>query len=56
MTNFMHMLSGNVSVNLFKSDAVILVGSDLPHLLIDIRQNAASVKVPGLYDEPLDES
>ena len=33
-----------------------LVGSDLPHSLIDVRQNAASVKVPGLYDEPLEES
>ena len=33
-----------------------LVGSDLPRRLIDARQNAASVKVPGLYDEPLEES
>ena len=33
-----------------------LVGSDLPHLLIDVRQNAASVKVPRLCDEPLEES
>ena len=32
------------------------VGSDLPHLLIDVRQIAASVKVPGLFDEPLEES
>ena len=32
-----------------------LVCSDLPHPLIDIRQNAASVKVPGLYDEQLEE-
>ena len=29
-----------------------LVGSDLPHPLIDVRQNAASVKVPRLCDEP----
>ena len=34
----------------------VLVGSDLPHLLIDVRQIAASVKVPGVYDEPLEES
>ena len=33
-----------------------LVGSDLPHLLIDVRQIAASVKVPGLCDEPREES
>ena len=33
-----------------------LVGSDLPHPLIDVRQNAAAVKVPGLCDEPLEES
>ena len=50
------MLSGNVIVNVFKSDAVNLVGSDLPHTLIDVRQNNASVKVPRLCDEPLEES
>ena len=33
-----------------------LVGSDLPHPLIDVRQIAASVKLPGLCDEPLEES
>ena len=33
-----------------------LVGSDLPRSLIDVRQHASSVKVPGLYDEPLEES
>ena len=33
-----------------------LVGSDLPHPLIDVRQIAASVKVPGLCDVPLEES
>ena len=33
-----------------------LVGSDLAHLLIDVRQNAAPVKVPGLCDEPLEVS
>ena len=48
MTNFMRMLSGNVIVNVFKSDAA--------HLLIDVRQIAASVKVRGLCDEPLEES
>ena len=41
-------------VNVMESDAVFSVGSDLPHLLIDVRQYAASV--PGLYDEPLEES
>ena len=56
MTNFIRMLSGNVIVNVFKSDSSDLVGSDLPHLLIDVRQNAASVKVPELYDEPLEAS
>ena len=34
----------------------VLVGCDLPHPLIDVRQKAASVKVPGLYGEPLEES
>ena len=33
-----------------------LVGSDLPHPLIDVRQNAASVKVPRLCDKPHEES
>ena len=33
-----------------------LVGSDLPHPLIDVRQNAASVKIPKLCDEPLEVS
>ena len=33
-----------------------LVGSDLPHPVIDVRQIAASVKVPGLCDEALEES
>ena len=33
-----------------------LVGSDLPrHLLIDVRQIVASVKVPGLCDDLLEE-
>ena len=41
MTNFMRMLSGNVIVNVFKSDCSDLVGSDLPHSLIDVRQIAA---------------
>ena len=34
----------------------VLVCSDLPHTLIDVRQNAASANVPGLCDEPLAES
>ena len=34
----------------------ILVGSDLPHSLVDVRQNAASVKDPVLDDEQLEES
>ena len=34
----------------------VLVGSDLPHTLIDVRQNAAAVKVPTLCDEPFEES
>ena len=33
-----------------------LVGSDLPHPLIDVRQIAAFVKVPELCDELLEES
>ena len=33
-----------------------LVGSDLPHSLIDVRQIVAPVKVPGLCDAPLEES
>ena len=32
-----------------------MAGSDLPHALIDVRQISASVKVPGLCDEPLEE-
>ena len=56
MTNFIRLLSGTLSVNVFKSDAVKLVDSDLPRPLINVRQNAASVKVPELHDEPLEES
>ena len=33
-----------------------LVGSDLPRPLTDVRQIAASVKVSGLCDEPLERS
>ena len=33
-----------------------LVGSDLPHPLIDVGQIAASVKVRGFCDEPLEGS
>ena len=53
MTNFIRMLRDRERVQVRCSD---LVGSDLPHLLIDVRQIAASVKVPGLCDEPLEES
>ena len=60
MTNFIRMLSGNVVVNVFKPDAVIwwaAIFRPLPPLLpIDVRQIAASVKVRGLCDEPLEES
>ena len=55
MTNFIRMLSGNVIVNVFKSDAVIWWAA-IFRTLIDVRQIAASVKVPGLCDEPLEES
>ena len=34
----------------------VLVGSDLPHPLIDVRQIVASFKVPRLCDEPLEVS
>ena len=34
----------------------VLVGSDLPHRLIDVRQNAAPVKDPVIDDEQLEES
>ena len=55
MTNSSRVLTGNVIVNVFKSDAVNLVGSDLPHPLIDVRLIAASVKVRKLCDELLEE-
>ena len=55
-TNFIRMLSGNVIVIVFKSDAVIWWAAIFRTLLIDVRQIAASVKVPGLCDEPLQES
>ena len=46
----------NVLVNVFKSVRFSdLVGSDLPHPLIDVRQIAASVKVRELCDELLEE-
>ena len=60
MTNFIRMLSGIVIVNVVTSDAVIwwaAIFRPLPPLLpIDVRQIAASVKVRGLCDEPLEES
>ena len=56
MTNFIRMLSGNVFMNVFKSDAVIWWAAIFRSPLIDVRQIAASVKVPGLCDEPLEES
>ena len=34
----------------------VLVGSDLPHPLIDVRQNSASVIDPVLVDEQLEAS
>ena len=56
MTNFTRMLSGNVIVNVFKSDAVIWWAAIFRNPLIDVRKIAASVKVPGLCDEALEES
>ena len=47
MTNFIRMLMRSVIVNVFKSDAVIRWAAIFPHTLIDVRQIAASVKVPG---------
>ena len=55
MINFIRMLLGNVVVNVFKSDAVIWWAAIFCPL-IDVRQIAASVKVPGLCDEPQEES
>ena len=56
MINFIRMLLGNVSVNVFKSDAMIWWAAIFRTPLIDVRQIAASVKVPGLCDEPREES
>ena len=56
MTNFMRMSTGHVFENVLESEAVFLVCSVLPHLLIDVRQNAASVKDPVLVDEQVEES
>ena len=54
--NFIRMLVGNVLVNVFTQVACSdLVGSDLLHLLIDVRQIAASVIVQELCDELLEE-
>ena len=54
-TNFIRVLTGNVVVNVFKSDAVIWWAA-IFRTLIDVREIAASVIVPGLCDEPLEES
>ena len=43
------MLMRNVFVNVFNSDAVILVGSDLLHTLIDVLQIAAYELLEELY-------
>ena len=56
MTNFIRMLSGNVIVNVFRSYAVIWCAAIFRTHLIDVRQIAAYVKLPGLCDEPLEES
>ena len=49
------MLMRNVFVNVFKSDAVIWWAAIFRHLLIDVRQIAASVKVQEVCDELLEE-
>ena len=46
-TNFTVLLSGNVSVNVFNSDAVFWWAAIFRPSLIDVRQNTASVKVQG---------
>ena len=54
--NFMRMSTGK---RVHERDGVscsVLVGSDLPHSLIDVRQNSASVIDPVLVDEQLEES
>ena len=56
MTDGIRMLSGNAIVNVFQVSCSDLVCNDLPHPFIDVRQNAASVKVPRLCDELLEES
>ena len=56
MTNFIRVLTGNVIVNVLKSDAVIWWAAIFLHSLIDVRQIVAPVKVPGLCDAPLEES
>ena len=53
VTNFIRMLMRNVSVNVFKSDAVIWWAA-IFHTLIDVRKIAASVKVQELCDELLE--
>ena len=34
-------MMGNVTVNVMETDAVFLVGDDIPHPLIVVRQNTA---------------
>ena len=43
-----HVVGKTQIVNVFKADAVIWWAAIFRTLLIDVRQNAASVKVPGL--------
>ena len=56
VTNFIRMLSGNVIVNVFKSDAVIWWAAIFRTSLFDVRQIVASVKVRELCDELLEAS
>ena len=51
----MRMSTGNVFMNVIGFRCSVLVGSDLPHSLIDVRQNSASVRDAVLVDEQLEE-
>ena len=52
MTNFIRMLMRKRVRERVQVRCSDLVGSDLLHSLVDVRQIAASVKGPGLCDEP----
>ena len=57
MTNFTRMLTGNVIVNVLKSDAVIwwaAIFRTLPPSMFDNLLHLSTV--PGLCDDPLEES